>query len=63
MADLSAPIEPTATATSSSPLQPTPAHGWSPTPLTMDAEAMLGYESAHPWALGEAASERTDVRC
>lgn len=52
MADHIAPADLTTNATPDHPLLAS-AHAWSPAAFTAEADFVLGYESAHPWALGE----------
>ncbi len=60
MADRSAPAELTTLAASSNrPLLSALSRWWAPTGATPAVDPELGYESAHPWTLGEdAATER-----
>ena len=59
MADRSTPSEPTMQASPSRPLLSALSRWWSSADTAPAAEPELGYESAHPWALGEdGAAER-----
>jgi hypothetical protein len=62
MADFSTPLDMTTTATRSRPLLASLTSWWSPAASTADAEPVLGYESAHPWALGEDTSDQGHAR-
>jgi len=53
MADHIAPADPTTNATPDHPLLAASAQAWAPTAFAAEADFVLGYESAHPWALGE----------
>ena len=63
MAEHSTPLNVTLPAGGSNrPLLAALTRWWSPAATAPDADAMLGYESAHPWALGEDdAAERGDT--
>lgn len=58
MADRIAPTDLTTTATPDRPLLAA-SNSWSPESFASDADFVLGYESAHPWALGEDDSHAT----
>ncbi|RZL36300.1 MAG: hypothetical protein EOP35_11245 [Rubrivivax sp.] len=62
MSDLGAPHDQTMSATNDRPLLATLTRWWSPASTTPEADAMLGYESAHPWALADEAAEHGAVR-
>ena len=53
MADHIAPADLTTNATPDRPLLAASTHGWAPAAFTPEADFVLGYESAHPWALGD----------
>ena len=36
---------------------------WSPANTAPEADPVLGYESAHPWALGEDGEDHGDAPC
>ena len=57
MSDFAAPNDPMTLAASDRPLLATLTRWWSPAATPADADTVLGYESAHPWALGDDAAE------
>ena len=63
MAEHSTSIDSTTPAAGSNrPLLAALSRWWSPAASAPEADSMLGYESAHPWALGEdTAAERGDT--